>query len=61
MRKRLVIELEANFVNEKKIVDKISFAAMKVLRANGGNLIGIRQEEMPCPEIKGIPLIFDLD
>lgn len=44
MRKRLIIDLDVNFPDEKAIVDKIAYAAMKVLRSNRGNLISIRQE-----------------
>lgn len=47
MRKRLIIDLDANYMDEKAIVDKIAYAAMKVLRSSRGNLISIRQEELP--------------
>lgn len=51
MRKRLIIDLDANYMDEKAIIDKIAYAAIKVLRSNRGNLIGIKQEELPSPPI----------
>lgn len=49
MRKRLIIDLDANYMDEKAIIDKIAYAAMKVLRSNRGNLISIKQEELSSP------------
>lgn len=61
MRKRLIIDLDVNYVDEKAVVNKIAYAAMKVLRANRGSLVGIRQEELPGDPVQFVCVIPDGD
>ncbi len=46
VRKRIIIEVESGILDERRIMDRISMAAMKVLKANKGSLIGITQQDI---------------
>lgn len=43
MKKRLVIEFEAERSNERNIIDRLTLLAAKVIIKNKGNVIGIRR------------------
>ena len=46
MRRRIVIELDAvGHGQDRSIMDKIAFLAIKAIRSGGGNLVSIREEE----------------
>lgn len=47
MRRRIVIELDAvGHGQDRSIMDKIAFLAIKAIRSGGGNLVSICEEEV---------------
>lgn len=54
MRKRLVIEFDTIPGMEKIIVNKISKAAMRVITAYHGDIVGLRQYEDVTPRWSGL-------
>lgn len=43
--KRLVIEFESSREDEKKIIDRVSLAAIKSLKSSNGSLVCIRRAD----------------
>lgn len=54
MRVRLVIEMDAPILGYKDITDRITDAALKVLRRRSGHLIGVYQDAEADPEGRSV-------
>lgn len=52
MRSRVVVEFDTTESDERKIVNKLGAALMRILRNNGGYVVSIHKEviEQPYPK-----------
>ena len=52
MRSRVVVEFDTTESDERKIVNKLGAALMRILRSNGGYVVSINKEaiEQPYPK-----------
>lgn len=52
MRSRVVVEFDTTESDERKIVNKLGAALMRILRSNGGYVVSIQKEaiEQPYPK-----------
>lgn len=49
MRSRVVVEFDTTEFNERKIVNKLGAALMRILRSNSGYVVSIHKEEIEQP------------